>query len=326
MNEEQTDRWTFLHACDSHLGTPRSYRFRPAINRRWAAIKQQMADIPAAFLLHGGDLTRDGELHEFEYRQARDDLDTLPFPSFVIPGNMDVGNKHAARSGTKRPWDDTALNMKAERLDLFASYFGPVHWTFLYRGVRFTGLFAAVAGSGLPQEARLWHLLESQLPALPAGRQHVAVMHYWPFMEHPDEPAWDITREDEYDNWYFSIDPPHRQRLWQALRRAGVDILFCGHVHTGRPMQRVDGIRLYRCPAAGNTSQLADRWPAAETRVGFHRCDVGPEGIEVTFLPGADQCEEFGTFGPWGHPPPEERDYSLAQEKPPLREASLRFP
>lgn len=35
-------------------------------------------------------------------------------------------------------------------------------------------------------------------------------------------------------------------------------------------------------------------------------------------LPGADQCEEFGTYGPWGHPMPEERDYSLAREKPSL--------
>jgi len=66
--------FTFLHACDSHLGTPRSYRFRPAINRRWAAVKRQMADTDAAFLLHGGDLTRDGEIHEEEYALARADL------------------------------------------------------------------------------------------------------------------------------------------------------------------------------------------------------------------------------------------------------------
>ena len=63
---------------------PRSYRFRPAVNRRWAAIKKQMAAIDAEFLLHGGDLTRDGETHEYEYKIARDDLDRLPFPTFVI--------------------------------------------------------------------------------------------------------------------------------------------------------------------------------------------------------------------------------------------------
>ena len=178
-------------------------------------------------------------------------------------------------------------------------------------------MFAAVAGTGLPQEERLWHLLE-KLPTLPRARHHVAMMHYWPSMEDRAEPAWDIENPDEYDNWYFSIDPPHRRRLLDLLKRAGVQILFCGHMHTGRPMQEVEGIRLYRSPAAGNTSQLADRWPNAEARVGFHRCDVNADGIDVTFIPGADQCEEFGTFGPWGHPSAEERDYSLATVQPSL--------
>ena len=312
------DKWTFLHACDSHLGSPRSYRFRPAVNRRWAAIKQQMAELRPEFLLHGGDFTRDGEIHEEEYALARDDIDTLPFPTFAIPGNMDVGNKHAGHRGTKRPWDDVTLNMKAERLDLFASYFGPIHWTFIYRDIRFTGFYAAVAGTGFRQEERLWHLLQ-KLPDLPAARHHVALMHYWPYIERPDEPAWDITRPDQYDNWYFSLDAPHRKRLLNLLKAARVEILFCGHVHTGRPMEPLDGIRIYRSPAAGNTSQMQERWPDAETRVGFHRCDVSASGIEVTFVPGADQCEEFGTFGPWGHPSPEERDYSAAREKPPLQ-------
>lgn len=106
MPDSQTTRpaWTFLHACDSHLGTPRSYRFRPAINKRWVAIKEQMAALKPEFLLHGGDLTRDGDTHEFEYQLAREDLDTLPFPTFVIPGNMDVGNKHTSVSGTIRDY------------------------------------------------------------------------------------------------------------------------------------------------------------------------------------------------------------------------------
>lgn len=319
------DHWTFLHVNDSHMGTPRSFRFRPAINRRWAAIKGQMAAIDADLLLHGGDLTRDGQTHAFEYRQARDDLDTLPFPTFVIPGNMDVGNKHASCNGVKCRWDpqglgwnDPDLNMTAVRLDLFASYFGPIHWTFMHREVRFTGFYAAVAGTGLPHEERFWYLLE-RLPDLPRARHHVAVMHYWPFMEHPDEPGWDLTDGKQYDNWYFSIDPPHRQRLWDLLRAAGVQILFCGHVHTGRPVQLVDGIRVVRTQAAGNTAQLAERWPDADTRFGFTRCDVLDGGIDLTFVRGEEQCEEFNSFGPLGHPPIGERDYSVAREQPPLQ-------
>ena len=207
--------------------------------------------------------------------------------------------------------------MKAERLDTFASYFGPIHWTFMFRGVRFTGFYAAVAGTGFPHERRLWELLE-RLPGLPPARCHVAVMHYWPFIETPDEPAWEIADPQQYDNWYFSIDPPHRRPLMYLLAAARVDALFCGHVHTGRAVQRVGSIRLYRSPAAGNTPQLAERWPDAERRVGFHRCEVTDSGILVSFVPGDDQCDEFDTYGPWGHPAEEERDYSKARQRPPL--------
>jgi predicted MPP superfamily phosphohydrolase len=319
----ETDTWSFLHVNDHHLGTPQSYRFRPAINQRWSAIKSQMTEIDADFLLVGGDLTRDGETHEFELEQARDDLSTLPFPSFVIPGNMDVGNKHTKVNGSKiwdkkgLGWNDVDLNVTQNRIDVFSSYFGAPNWTFLHKDVRFTGFYTGVAGSGLPQEERFWRMLEV-LPSLPPARHHIAVMHYWPFMEHLDEPAWDLTNIDEYDNWYFSMSPPHRQRLWQLLKDANVEILMCGHVHTGRPVQIVDGIRIYRTSAGGNTAQLADRWPDAETRFGFHRGTVTDSGIDVEFVPGADQCDEFGTFGPWGHPPVDERDYSAAQKSPAL--------
>lgn len=316
--------WTFLHVNDSHLGTARSFRFRPAINQRWAAIREQMAASGAELLIHGGDLTRDGDIHEFEYQQAKEDLEQLPFPCFVIPGNMDVGNKHTTRNGIKRKWEDRGLgwydpdlNMTAQRLDLFASWFGPIHWTFVHRNVRFTGFYAAVAGTGLPQEERLWRLLE-RLPQLPRTQYHVAMMHYWPFIESLDEPAWDLTDPEQYDNWYFSIDPPHRQRLWNGLQNAGVNLLFCGHVHTGRSVQEVDGIQIYRTPAAGNTAQMSERWADSETRFGFQRCEVSLSGIQVTFVPGNDQCEEFGAFGPMGHPSEQLRDYSIAREQPPL--------
>ena len=33
-------------------------------------VQDQLAAIDADFLLHGGDLTRDGDTHEFEFRQA----------------------------------------------------------------------------------------------------------------------------------------------------------------------------------------------------------------------------------------------------------------
>jgi hypothetical protein len=45
---------------------------------------------------------------------------------------------------------------------------------------------------------------------------------------------------------------------------------------------------------------------------------VTETGIEVIFVPGDDQCDEFGSFGPMGHPSEALRDYSLAREQPAL--------
>ena len=42
------------------------------------------------------------------------------------------------------------------------------------------------------------------------------------------------------------------------------------------------------------------------------------ERASITFVPGADQCEEFDTYGPLGHPTVDERDYSVARQQPPL--------
>lgn len=313
--------FTFLHVNDYHIGTPRSYRFRPAVNRRWAAIKRQMASCDADLLLVGGDLTRDGDTHEAEYLLAREDLDTLPFPSFVIPGNQDVGNKHTKLEGPSDDRSDVALNVTSDRLRLFSSYFGPIQWSFLHREVRFTGFFAAVAGSGLPEEDRFWRFLD-RLVSLPEARHHVAVMHYWLYIDRVGEPNWDITKREEYLPWYFGIDNPHRMRIVDCLSAASVEVLFCGHVHTGCPVETVDGIRICTTSAGGNTAQMVERLTRTrgmvETRFGFHRCLVTDSGIDVTFVPGDDQCDEFDSYGPGGHPMLQDRDYRLAREEPHL--------
>ena len=93
-----------------------------------------------------------------------------------------------------------------------------------------------------------------------------------------------------------------REYAWrhELLRASRVEVLFCGQVHTGRPVQVVDRIRLYRTQAVGNSAQLAERWTDADTPFGFHRCDVTQDGIQVSLVLGKDQCEEFDSYGPMG--------------------------
>lgn len=306
--------WYFLHICDMQPGSPRSFRFQQRFMDNWQMAYRQLQALPDAdLLLVGGDLTRDGYLHDFEFEVAKGELDALPYPYRAIPGNMDTGNKHARMpGGTGR--DDPSLNVTAEQLDRFAHYFGEFPWSFVHKDVRFSGFYGAIAGSGLAREARMWDWLERELPFLPRAAHHVMTMHYTLFVERLDEPHWNLANRDEYHNWYFGIDPPHRQRIFEAFKNAGVEIVLSGHIHCRRPPQMVDGIRFYRCAGIA-MPQWADRWADGDPRLGFYRFDVGDHGIRDTFIPLERESQSKAGYGPGGHPKPEERDYSLAWEK-----------
>ncbi len=309
-----TEPWFFLHACDMQPGSPRSFRCQQRSLDNWQTAYKQLQEFKDAdLLLVGGDLTRDGHIHDFEYEQIKSEFDALPYPTYSIPGNMDVNNKHAdKKGGTGR--DDPRLNMKAEDLDRFIRFISEFPWSFVHKNVRFSGFYAAVAGSGLPHEERMWKWLEEELPSLPKAEHHVMTMHYTLFMDEVDEPNWDITKEEEYVDWYFSIDQPHRKRMFEAFKASNVEIVLSGHIHCRRPPQTVEGIRFYKCAGIA-MGQQPDRWPDGDTTLGFYRFDVNEEGIEETFIPLTEESQSTEGYGPGGHPLPEERDYSLAWEK-----------
>ncbi len=305
--------WTFLHACDMQPGSPRSYRFNPRFMENWQTALKQLKSMEADLLLVGGDLTRDGTLHDFEFEAVKDELAQLSYPSHSIPGNMDVGNKPSRIDGAAGR-DDPSLNATADALERFASFLGEFPWSFVHKDVRFSGFYAALAGSGLPQEDRMWTWLEQELPSLPAAEHHVMTMHYPLFVDRPDEQTWDITKQEEYTHWYFSIDEPHRSRILDAFKSTGVEIVFSGHIHCRRPVQIFDGIRFYKCAGIA-FPQWSDQWENGDPRLGFFKCDVTESGIRETFIPLESESSAEGAYGPGGHPKPHERDYSLAWEK-----------
>ena len=308
--------WAFLHVCDLQPGSPRSYRFNPRFAENADTAYRQLGEIEDVdLLLVGGDLTRDGAIHGFECEEAKMRLGALPYPFYAIPGNMDTCNKHTSVVGATGR-DDPRLNVTADQLDHFAKYFGEFPWSFVHKDVRFSGFYAAVAGSGLPHENRMWQWLEEELPSAGETKHHVMMMHYSLFIDELNEPTWDLTRQEEYRKWYFSIDEPHRLRMFDVFKRTGVEIVLSGHIHCRQPPQLVDGIRFYRCAGIA-MPQAADLWSNGDTQLGFYRFYVTEEGIAETFIPLENESAAEGKYGPGGHPHPEERDYSLALEEPP---------
>lgn len=308
--------WTFVHVADIQTGSPKSYRFNPGWKEHWVTARQQIAEIDPDLLLVGGDLTRDGCLHRYELEEKKTELDALPCPSHVVPGNMDTGNKHTHVAGLHRRHEgqsaDVDLNVTSEQLQAFASVFGPLQWSLVHKNVRFSGFPDMVLGSGLPEEEAFWTWAEA-LKTEPRAEHHVWIMHYAVFVDEVREANWDITKQDEYKAWYFSISEPHRSRLVDLFKATGTDLVISGHIHCHKAFE-VEGIR-YEIAPATCFAQWGDRWPDGDPTLGFLRYDVSDGGIASTLVPLRKTVDwSDRAYGPGGHPAPDQRDYSLAWE------------
>ena len=304
--------WTFAMANDLHCGSPRSYRFDPSRNENWQTARGQILAMDPDLLLVGGDLTLDGMFNDYEFQAVKEDLDGLPFPSYNVPGNHDVGNKFTPVLGAWG-YDDIEWNVKSEWIRLYAAWFGAFPWTTVHKNVRFTGFYAAVTGSGLPEEDELWEFLD-ELPTLPAATHHVVMLHYPLFWDVLDEPTYDATVKEEFVRWFFNIDREPRFRIYEAFKAAHVDLVLTAHLHCRRPVQVVDGVRFLKAAAAGGKPQYGDIWPDGDNALGFHRFEVTDEDIGITFVP-LEKLSEAEGYGPRGHPAKHLRDYSIAWEK-----------
>jgi hypothetical protein len=317
--EKSMSHWTFAYITDIHVGSPRSYRYQPAWNENWQTARRQIIELNPDFLLLGGDLARDGNIHRYELEAVKADLDRLPFPYHTVPGNMDTGNKHTDVTGPFVSRDDVSLNVQSEQLEQFCSVFGPSQWTFVHQNVRFSGFCELLAGSGLRKEKALWKWLEAQTK-LPKQQHHVWVMHSALFIEDLHEPNFDIRDPKRYHDWYFGMNEPYRSRLMEIFKATGTDLVLSGHVHC-RKTHYAEGIRFDIGPTTAE-AQWADRWPDGDPTLGFLKYAVTDQGIEGTFVP-LEKVSTAKGYGPGGHPLPDQRDYSIASEKPSLEALGL---
>ena len=302
------DEWTFIHVSDIHVGSPRSFRFQPAWNDNWHTARQQIVDLAPDFLLVGGDLTRDGDTHHEELISIKNDLDALPFPAHVIPGNHETGGK--IQSGYPASINETSIA-------LFQSVFGPSEWSFVHKGVRFSGLNAFLLGSGLPAEAKLLRWLEAQTLLAPQ-LAHVWIIHPALFIDTLDEPDYEPV--NDLTPWYFGMDFHERQLLMNVFQETGTTHVITGHIHCRRTVI-ANNITFHLAPSTA-FSLWGDRWDDGDDSLGFLSFTVLHGDIRADFVPLAFPSSATG-YGPGGNPPHTGRDYSVAWEQPPLTPVTL---
>jgi 3',5'-cyclic AMP phosphodiesterase CpdA len=299
--------WRFVHVTDIHLGSERSYRFNPAWVENWKTAVRQIRALAPDLLLVGGDITRDGTIHEFEFAESCAALDATGLPWHLVPGNMDAGNKVTDRNGPSADRDDPSLNLTEEQVERFNRLARPTPWSFDHRGIRFSGFYEIVTGSELPcdREARRWL---ASLADLPPARAHVMLNHYPLFVHEPDEPLYDLTDPDHYHDWYFGVDPKPRRFLMEAYRRAGVTHVLSGHIHCRRPPIMAGGMLHCKGPSTA-FPQFGDRFPDGDDTLGFLSFTVTEDAIVPEFTALETVSHRTDGWGPGGHPKPEARIY-----------------
>ncbi|MCB1104229.1 MAG: metallophosphoesterase [Opitutaceae bacterium] len=300
-----SDTWRFVHVTDIHLGSTESYRFNPAFGENWETAAEQIRALAPDLLLVGGDITRDGNLHAYEFDRSRAALDALGIPWHCVPGNMDTGNKHTDRQGARDDRDDLACNVTEAQLQTYRDKIGPTTWSFVHRGVRFSGCYEIIADTTLPSARALDAWLQN-LATLPRCAQHVMLNHYPLFTDTPDDPPRDITDPSGYLDWYFSAEPAPRRKLIEAYRSAGVTHVLSGHIHCRRPPLNFEGMN-YCFGASTAFAQWKDRWSDGDARLGFQVFTVTPDGIDYRFEPLSHVSTRTDGWGPGGHPKPEAR-------------------
>ena len=131
VTEKKKDgKLRFVYAADLQPGSPCSFRYNATWADNWITARQQIMDAKPEFMVFGGDITRAGFYHDFEFTEMKDSLDSIKIPYYAIPGNMDIGNKVSLVHGAIEERDDRFLNVLPERLCAFENILGPANWTF----------------------------------------------------------------------------------------------------------------------------------------------------------------------------------------------------
>jgi outer membrane protein assembly factor BamB/predicted phosphodiesterase len=179
----------FALVTDTHIGNATSAE----------DLRRTVADINAsdslAFAIFSGDITEFGS--DAELNLARQILDSLTKPWYIVPGNHDA------------KWSESGGNS-------FRKIFGAETFSFGYGSFLFIGTNSGPnmrMGPGqIPRENIVW--LDSLLDATPERKTPIIFINHYPL-------------DPGLNNWYEVVD---------RLKSRNIQLILCGHGHSDRIM------------------------------------------------------------------------------------------
>jgi outer membrane protein assembly factor BamB/predicted phosphodiesterase len=185
-------RFAFL--SDTHIGSPNG----GAEEDLRRAVRDINSMKGLAFVVITGDITELGTNEELKL--ARQILDSLNIPFYIIPGNHDTG------------WSESGGVM-------FTAVFGSDKFNFNYNGIQFLGCpsgpYVRMSDGHVPRDAVNW--LDTELKKLPNGQPVIFLNHY--------------PIDNGLDNWY---------EITERLRQYNTWTILCGHGHANKAMNFED--------------------------------------------------------------------------------------
>ena len=187
VGQTKVKPFKFALITDTHIGNPNNDM---DLQRTVDDINQNLPEIE--FVIVSGDVTEFGSDEELTI--AKNTLDKLNVPTYVIPGNHDSN------------WSESGTNS-------FLTIFGTETFGFEHNGYKFFGLPSGPnmrMGPGqIPREGITW--LNEQLAQTDTETPIVFVNHY--------------PMDNSLNNWFEVMD---------ALKPYNVKVMLCGHGHNNR--------------------------------------------------------------------------------------------
>lgn len=190
----QVKPFRFAFVSDVHIGSPNGAAEEDL--RRTVRDINALNDI--AFVVLTGDITELGTNEEIKL--AKQLLDSLNVPWYIIPGNHDTG------------WSESGGVM-------FTTVFGYDKFSFEFNGIKFLGCasgpYVRMSDGHVPRDAVNW--LDQELNKLKKDQPVIFLNHY--------------PLDNGLDNWYEITDRLRKHNTWAIL---------CGHGHANKAMSFED--------------------------------------------------------------------------------------
>lgn len=234
-----------VQISDLHLGAEdRRHQDNWDITLEWLGEAQpDLVVVTGDVILH--DCDSEGDLDH-----ARAQLDRIPAPWKVLPGNHDIGDNVMSGGGKL---------VSPKRLGRWHDRFGTDYWITQMEDWVLVGLNAQTLHSnGLDAERRQAEWLHRELATIPPDRQIALFIHKPMFMDHPSESA---STPD-------CLDPTSRAFVYDAFRGHNLRLVACGHKHQYRSFA-LDGVYYMWAPSISAINHPPDvrMWGLRE--VGF---------------------------------------------------------